>query len=176
MARPSTVKTTRWITPVAFVAVVGIGALQLLLPIGWALAGLYMAPVALVSLWSTFRHSFSVVAIALLSTVFATFVFLSSPFWDDGLTALTDYLLPLAVMWFITILAVLRKWRERTVKRAQQDRLICTMCVQVYSEGGRWSLAEYGRAHLGAIIPLGLCGSCADKWGMADSHHLQMGA
>src|SRR5579884_3691500 len=172
--RSSTASGHYWVTPLAFLIVAGIGAAQLLLPIGWALAGLYTAPVALVALWSTFRHSFSVMVVALASTVIATFVFFSSPFWDSGLTALTDYVLPIALMWFITLLAVLRKWRERKTKRAHQGRLICTVCGRVSIEGVTWSLAEYGEGHRGTLLAIGTCGECAGKWDAPHADRMQM--
>jgi hypothetical protein len=149
---------------VALSLVGGIFVACLISSIGWALGGLYILPVSLVTLWSSSRHYFGIVATATLATVGLTIGFFVSPVWANKLVALTCYLLPLLTIWSITGLSWLRKWVQ---KHAQVSRTLslCASCRKVEGERG-WSLDVYLQRPAGTLLRLDLCPNCAPKFGI----------
>ncbi len=175
MALEGSPHTSRLLIPAALLITGAVFLVELAAPIGWALAALYVLPVALAAFWSSFRHSFLVVSITILSTVLATLAFFASPFWGSTLTMLTAYALPMAAVWFIAVLSLIRKAVERRHKHRIQ-RVICASCKQVCGEQGRWPIDQYAQQHLGTFVSLGLCSECAGRWGAAYPGRMNAGA
>jgi hypothetical protein len=158
-----TAKTSRLLVPAAALLITVIFLIGLTVPQGWALGGLYVAPVALVSLWSSSRHFFLVVLIATVCSGLSTAVFFFSPYWSNALIAITCYGLPLGIIWLIAILSLLRKSVERRTRRLKRFLTICASCKQVRSDQGSWSLERYIQDHPGTLLSLGVCSECAAK-------------
>jgi hypothetical protein len=160
-----TLRTNYLLLPVTLLLIAGIVLAQFAIPFGWALAGLYIAPVGLCALWSSFRHVFLVVWIATFCTILSTVIFFGSPFWDSKATMAMAYLLPVGSMWFITSVSVLRKMWERKSQQRAKDQTLCASCRRILSAGKMWGIEEYARQQLGTFIGLGLCEECARKQG-----------
>jgi hypothetical protein len=160
---PVTLRTNRGLMYVSFSLPLLVFLIQVVLPNGWALAGLYLAPMAVAALWSSFRHSFLVVSTSLASTILATIAFFASPYWDNGLLFVTSYLLPIAMLWFLTVVSLFRKARERQTAVGNTRRTVCPFCAVVRSEGGDMPLERYGPRHLGSIVCIGICPACQKR-------------
>ena len=158
-----TLRTTRRLIYLILFLPLIVFMIQLTLPSGWALGGLYLAPVALAGLWSSFRHSFLVVWMALACTILATVAFFGSPYWDNGLLVVTTYIIPLAMLWFLSIVSLLRKARERQTATVHNRRTICPFCTLVRSEAGDMPLDRYGPRHLGSLLCIGVCADCQKR-------------
>lgn len=168
-------RTSHLLIPVTLFLIVGIVVAQLAIPFGWALAGLYIAPVSLCALWSSFRHVFLVMWIATFCTVLSTVIFFGSPFWDNKTTMAMAYVLPVGSMWCIACLSILRKVWERKSQQRAKHQTLCASCRRILSAGKMWGIEEYatqlkrpldGRsAGLGTLVGLGLCDECAKKQG-----------
>jgi len=66
---PGGLRTSRLLIPTALILIAGIVVAQVAIPIGWALAGLYVMPVTLVALWTSSRQPFPVVWITMICTI-----------------------------------------------------------------------------------------------------------
>jgi hypothetical protein len=154
----------RHLIPAALGLTGAIFALCLMAPIGWALGGLYITPVVLVALWSSSRHYFGITAVSTVSTVALTVSFFISPHWPNRLVALTCYVLPLVTIWEVSLLSVLRKWVQQRVQRSK-ILSVCASCKRIKDERG-WTLEAYMQEAPGTLLRLGLCPSCAPKFGM----------
>jgi len=161
---PVTLRTSRRLISVLLSLPVLLFLIQLVLPDGWALGGLYLAPVAVAALWSSFRHSFLVVSMALASTILATIAFFASPYWDNGVLFVTSYLIPMAMLWLMSIVSLFRKARERQTSVGNTRRTVCPICTVVRSEGGDIPLERYGPRHLGSILCIGICPACQKRF------------
>ena len=160
-----TPKTSHFLIPMTVLLIGGIVVAQLAIPVGWALAGLYIAPVSLCALWSSFRHVFLVVLVATLCTILSTVLFFGSPFWDSKMTLATAYLLPVGSIWCLASLSILRKVWERNARQRAKHQTLCTSCQRIVSGGRMWGIEEYGTERRGTLISLGLCDACARQQG-----------
>lgn len=160
-----TIRTSRLLVPLAGLLTAAIFVLGLTSPIGWALDGLYVVPIALVALWSSSRHSFQVVLAATVSTVLSTFIFFNSPFWGDDVFTISTYLVPVGGVWSIAALSLLRKSIEQRMRRLRRLLTICASCKRIRGDQNSWSLEHYVREHPGALLSLGVCSECAMELG-----------
>jgi hypothetical protein len=160
---PVTLRTSRPLIYVSLAMPLLVFVIQVLLPNGWALGGLYLAPAAVAAFWSSFRQSFLVVTMGLASTILATVAFFGSPYWDNGLLFVTSYLVPIAMLWFLSVVSLLRKARERQTAIGNNRRTVCPFCTVVRSETGEMPMEQYGPRHLGAILCLGVCPDCQKR-------------
>ena len=158
-------RTSHFLIPATLLLIVGIVVAQLTIPFGWALAGLYIAPVSLCALWSSFRHVFLVMWIATFCTILSTVIFFDSPFWDSKTTMAMAYVLPVGAMWYIAGLAILRKAWERNSRQRAKRQTLCASCRRIVSAGKMWGIEEYATQRLGTLVGLGLCDECAKKQG-----------
>ncbi len=163
---PSTLRTSRLLVPAALVLIGVVLLAQFSIPFGWALAGLYIAPVSMCAFWSSFRHVFLVVWIATLCTVLSTVMFFGSPFWDSKVTMAMAYVLPVGSMRLIAVLSVLRKWSERKFKRRANLQTLCSSCKHISTQGKMWTIEQYAKERPGTFLGLGLCNECATKRGV----------
>lgn len=161
----SMLRTSHFLIPMTLLLIAGIVVAQLAIPFGWALAGLYIAPVGLCALWSSFRHVFLVVWIATFCTILSTVIFFGSPFWDNQTTMAMAYVLPVGSMWYIACLSILRKICERNSQRQVKQQTLCASCRRILSAGKMWGIEEYAAQRLGTLLGLGLCDECAKKQG-----------
>lgn len=161
----STLRTSDFLIPVTLLLIASIVVAQFAIPFGWALAALYIVPVSLCALWSSFRHVFLVVWVATFCTILSTVVFFGSPFWDSKATMAMAYVLPVGSMWFVTSVSVLRKMWERRLQQRAKYQTLCASCRRILSAGKMWAIEEYATQRLGTFIGLGLCDECAKKQG-----------
>lgn len=164
---PGALRTSRFLIPITLLLIAGIVVAQFAIPFGWALAGLYLAPVSMCAFWSSFRHTFLVIWIATLCTVLSTVIFFGSPFWDSKVTMAMAYVLPVGSMWFIGLMSVLRKMVERKSKLHATRQILCPACRHISSDGKMWKIEDYANERPGAYVGLRLCQGCAAKRGMA---------
>ncbi|MDQ6735801.1 MAG: hypothetical protein M3Z35_17075 [Nitrospirota bacterium] len=159
----SALRTSHFLIPVTLLFIAGIVVAQFSIPFGWALAGLYIAPVSLCALWSSFRHVFLIVWIATFCTILSTVVFFGSPFWDSKATMAMAYVLPVGSMWFIAGVSVLRKVWERRSQQRVKHQTLCSSCRRILSGGKMFGIEEYATQRPGTFIGVGLCDECARK-------------
>ena len=160
------VRTSLFLIPVTLLLIGGIVVAQLVIPFGWALAGLYIIPVSVCALWSSFRHVFLVVWIATLCTILSTITFFGSALWDNKVTMAMAYVVPVSSMWIIAVLSIARKALGRRSERRAKIHTLCTACRQIGNEGKMWKIEEYAHQRLGTLINIGLCNECARKQGI----------
>jgi hypothetical protein len=165
LSDPGTLRTSRLLIPSVFILIVGILVAQVVIPIGWALAGLYVVPVTLVALWTSSRKPFPVVWIATICTMLSTLVFFGSPFWDNKATLAMAFVFPLGSMWSIALLSVLRKWLERAAKARSKLQTLCPVCQQIHSDGATLSIQQYAQERPGSFVRISVCYQCAGREG-----------
>jgi len=165
VSSPGGLRTSRLLIPTALILIGGIVVAQVAIPIGWALAGLYVMPVTLVALWTSSRQPFPVVWIAMICTILSTLIFFGSPFWDNKATLAMAFVLPIGSMWLIAFLSVLRKWLERTAKARSKLQTLCPLCERIYSDGGTVSIKQYAQGQPGSFVRISVCYQCAGKEG-----------
>lgn len=162
---PGGLRTSRLLIPTALILIAGIVVAQVAIPIGWALAGLYVMPVTLVALWTSSRQPFPVVWITMICTILSTLVFFGSPFWDNKTTLAMAFVLPIGSMWLIAFLSVLRKWLEHTAKARSKLQTLCPLCEQIHSDGEAVSIKQYAQGRPGSFVRISVCFQCAGKEG-----------
>lgn len=165
VSAPGLPRTSHFLIPATLLLIAGIVVTQFTVPIGWALAALYIVPVSLCALWSSFRHVFLVVVVATFCTILCTVIFFGSPFWDSKTTMAMAYVLPVGSMWCIAGLSILRKVWERQSQQRARPQTLCASCRRIMSAGKMWGIEEYATQRLGTLIGLGLCDECAKKQG-----------
>jgi hypothetical protein len=159
----SALRTSSFLLPATLLLIAGIVVAQFSIPFGWALAGLYIAPVSLCALWSSFRHVFLIVWIATFCTILSTVVFFGSPFWDSKATMAMAYVLPVGSIWFIAMTSVVRKVYERRSQQRAKQQTLCSSCQRIVSGGKMFGIQEYATQRRGTFIGIGLCDECARK-------------
>jgi hypothetical protein len=162
-----TLRTNHFLIPVTVLLIAGIVVAQFAIPFGWALAGLYLAPVSVCAFWSSFRHVFLVLWITTLCTVLSTVLFFGSPFWDSKITMAMAYVLPVGSIWFVALMSVSRKLLERKSKQRATLQTLCPSCRQIASDGKMWKVEQYANERPSACIGIRLCDGCVAKRGMA---------
>jgi hypothetical protein len=163
ISKLSALRTSSFLLPLTLLLIAGIVVAQFSIPFGWALAGLYIAPVSLCALWSSFRHVFLIVWIATFCTILSTVVFFGSPFWDSKATMAMAYVLPVGSIWFIAMTSVVRKVYERRSQQRAKQQTLCSSCQRIVSGGKMFRIQEYATQRHGTFIGVGLCDECARK-------------
>lgn len=136
--------------------------LDLLTPLGVAVAVLYVAPV-LLSLWSPRqRYTLMVASVASILTILD--FFLSPP---GGVTwmALANRFIAVSAIWATAILA-LRYKQQKEEAAALRDLLpMCASCKKIRDGNGRWNHLEvYIETHPSVEITHSICENCLAKW------------
>ena len=150
--------------PTALILIAGIVVAQVAIPIGWALAGLYVMPVTLVALWTSFRQPFPVVWITMICTILSTLVFFGSPFWDNKTNAAMAF-----VFHRIDVVDRLPLRPAKMVgaygKGTIQTSNSMPLCEPTTSDGGAVSIKQYAQGRPGSFVRISVCFQCAGKEG-----------
>jgi hypothetical protein len=112
----ATLKTSPLPVIIACILATGIFVLDLYAPAGLTVGMLYVAPVALIALWSPPTHSSLVIASAVICTVLTVLGFFSSSSLAIVWMTITNYALALGAIWVTVLLSLLRKRMEQKIR------------------------------------------------------------
>lgn len=144
----------------------GIFTLDLSVPSGIGVPVLYIAPVALIELWSSPKESGLVLLIAAGCTAAILLGFFFAPFAEIPLwAAIPNRMIALLVIWVTVVLSLLRKHVEEEVKILRGLLPICSYCKRIRDDQGYWrNLEAYIAAHSDADFTHGLCPDCGARY------------
>ena len=151
-----------WVFAIAGGLAIGIFLFDLSVPLGVGAPILYVAPVALVALWSSPKESRYVLMVAsgcTLAMVVGLLLSSSSgiPLW----TAVLNRAMAGVVVWITVALSLLRKRVEEEIKVLRGLLPICSFCKRIHDDHGYWkNLEAYIAAHSHADFSHGLCPDC----------------
>lgn len=163
---PTTEKTDSLLTWVTVVIAGAVFALDLLTPLGVAVAVLYVAPV-LLSLWAP-QQRYTLIVASATSVLTLLDIFLSpllSPTGGFTWMALANRLISLFAIWVTTILTLRYKQQKEEATALRGLLPMCASCKKIRDGNGRWNHLEvYIETHTSVEITHGMCEECLVKW------------
>lgn len=114
--KQTTLRTSPLPLLVAILLTAGIFIMDLYAPAGVAIGMLYVAPVALIAMWSPPTHYSLVVVIATACTILTLIRLIGFPAETITWTTLGNYVLALGALWVTVILSLLRKRAEQKIR------------------------------------------------------------